>query len=315
VSARPELPASIHAHGLGAAVSGEGTWWHSSEDRTMGMKAAMLKISGDPVVLFADAASSMFTCGAEEIMRRLNAVDADLVVGAAAAGVGAGGCWPPGGAHCGAGRQGVEQEAAGAGMELRSDNGRVRPDGGLKAAGANPPPAPPRQWGSAGVLIGRKSKMMEVVSAMEGYLATDPVAAAGRGAGARWAAFYKACRAFNQSDAQYLAAVRADGRDGAHGRTYDDQVCLHRYMAEAAAAAGGPAAAGGGAAATRVKVDRHTAILHTVGGTDPSSYRPDHNHKPFWAETMKSPCVWHFNTPTARAYMEPMIEKFPGAFV
>ena len=288
-------------------MSGEGTWWHSFEDRTMGMKAAMLKIPGDPVVLFSDAASSMFTCGAEEILRRFNAVDADLVVGAAAAAAAGGGCWPPGAAHCGAGRQGVRvEEAAGAGMEVRSDKGRVRPDGGLKAVGANPPPAPPRQWGSAGVLIGRKSKMMELVSAMEGYLATDPAMAAGRGAGARWGAFYKACKPFNQSDAQYLAAMRADGRGGGHGRTYDDQVCLHRYMAEAAAARDH---------GVRVKVDRAGTILHTVGGTEPGSYRPDHNNKPFWAETMKSPCVWHFNTPTAKAYMEPMIEKFPGAFV
>eukprot|EP00227_Mantoniella_beaufortii_P007693 CAMPEP_0197597710 /NCGR_PEP_ID=MMETSP1326-20131121/27852_1 /TAXON_ID=1155430 /ORGANISM="Genus nov. species nov., Strain RCC2288" /LENGTH=292 /DNA_ID=CAMNT_0043164415 /DNA_START=70 /DNA_END=945 /DNA_ORIENTATION=+ len=111
----PLFMASIHKHGLAAAVSGEGTWWHNIEDKNMGLKAAMMKIPGDPVVIFSDASDSMYTCGPEEILSRFDALGADLVVGTETQ------CWPPVAEQCvGAGAAAL-QAGMDAGMEVRSD--------------------------------------------------------------------------------------------------------------------------------------------------------------------------------------------------
>ena len=67
--------ASVHKHGLAASVSGVGTWWHSHEDKQIGLKASLVRMpagddGADPIVILADSDDSMFTCGAEEIVRR-----------------------------------------------------------------------------------------------------------------------------------------------------------------------------------------------------------------------------------------------------
>jgi hypothetical protein len=54
--------ASLHKHGINAALSGNGTRWHWFEDKLMGAKAALLQMSGNPLVMFADTTDVMFNC-------------------------------------------------------------------------------------------------------------------------------------------------------------------------------------------------------------------------------------------------------------
>jgi hypothetical protein len=54
---------------------------------------------------------------------------------------------------------------------------------------------------------------------------------------------------------------------------------------------------------------------YATGGSEPGTYKLDQYNRPYWPDTMKTPCVWHFNNPICKAYMKPMIAKFPGAFV
>ena len=74
--------ASLHKHGINAALSGNGTSWHWFEDKLMGAKAALLQMSGNPLVMFADTTDVMFNCPAAEILDRFfKQSGADILIG------------------------------------------------------------------------------------------------------------------------------------------------------------------------------------------------------------------------------------------
>ncbi len=287
--------ASVHKHGLAASVSGVGTWWHSHEDKQIGLKASLMRMpagdgGADPLVILADSDDSMFTCGAEEIVRRFENLDADIVVGTETR------CWPPEAAHCRDGYKHLEDGVA-AGMEVRSELGRV--DAGNP--GEHKPTS--RVWGDAGAIVGRKSALVKLLKEFESFLEINPKFRADQGEGARWRSFFKSCKPFGLDTKAWRAAVNA--RPPRTWIGYDDQMCLNRYLIERSMAKD-----------TRVKLDRDATLLHTVGGTSSESYGADpKTGRPFWKATSKSPCVWHFNTPQAADEMRPMIKKYPKAFV
>ena len=294
--ATPLFLASIHKHGLAAAVTGVDTWWHNFEDKNMGLKAALLKIpeeQGDPVVIFSDASDSMYTCGADEMLSRFNKLDADVVVGTETQ------CWPPDSHNCDMG-QAVMEEGMAAGMSVVSDEGRIPGKYGKKGNKKRYPL--PRMWGNGGVIMGRRSKMLELMEDFESFLVENEVQKANRGKGTNWGTFYKSCRPYNMTAEEWHEAITA--KDPTTWMSYDDQLCLNRFMIEKAAKFD-----------LRVKFDRDSTLLHTMGGTEPRNYKLDEYNRPYWPDTMKSPCVWHFNNPICKAFMKPMIKKFPGAFV
>ena len=64
-----------------AALSGNGTKWHWFEDKLMGAKAALLQMSGNPLVMFADTTDVMFNCPADEILDRFKQSGAEILIG------------------------------------------------------------------------------------------------------------------------------------------------------------------------------------------------------------------------------------------
>jgi hypothetical protein len=135
--------------------------------------------------------------------------------------------------------------------------------------------------GDGGAIIGRASKMLELVRDFESFLleAKTPERGKSLGAGAAWSDFYKSC------------APSADA--SAFAQLYDDRVCLSRYLSQRAAAGD-----------ARVKRDVRGSLLETVGGADARR------------ETLAAaPCVFHFSDPTTKALMKPMAAKFPGVLV
>ena len=66
--------ASLHKQDPRRA-GGNGTSWHRFEDKLMG-KAALLQMTGNPVVMFADTTDVMFSCSEGEILDRFDATDA-----------------------------------------------------------------------------------------------------------------------------------------------------------------------------------------------------------------------------------------------
>ena len=288
--------ASIHKHGLAASVSGVGTWWHSHEDKEMGLKASLLRLPADerhdPLVILADSDDSMFTCDAEEMLSRFEDLDADIVVGTETR------CWPPEASHCGDGYKHLE-EGVRAGMEVRSELGRVESSG--DATHDTKPTT--RIWGDAGAIVGRRSALVKLLREFESFLEINPKYKADQGTGARWGAFYKSCKPFGVDTKAWREAVSARPPRAWIG--YDDQMCLNRYLIERSAAKD-----------ARVKLDRDATLVHAVGGTSSQSYATNpKTGRPFWKATSKSPCVWHFNTPAAAEEMRPMIRAYPDAFV
>ena len=257
----------------------------------MGLKAALLKmdVDSDPVVMFTDASDSMFTCSAEEMLSRFNKLGADLVVGTQAQ------CWPPEEHNCNMGKK-VLEEGLAAGMEVDSEEGRVSSGYGSDRPVSHPRP---RLWANGGLIMGRRSKVLELIGNYEQYLVENQVLKQKRGRGTMWGEFYKSCKPFNMTHKEWSTAII-----GEDSPTYDDQVCINRYVIEKARERD-----------LRVKLDRDSTLLHSMGGTEPEMYNLDESNRPYWPVTMKTPCVWHFNNPICKAYMKPMIAKFPGAFV
>ena len=207
-------------------------------------------------------------------------------------------CWPPEASHCGDGYKHLE-EGVRAGMEVRSELGRVESSG--DATHETKPTT--RIWGDAGAIVGRRSALVKLLREFESFLEINPKYKADQGTGARWGAFYKSCKPFGVDTKAWREAVSARPPRAWIG--YDDQMCLNRYLIERSKAKD-----------VRVKLDRDGTLVHAVGGTSSQSYATDpKTGRPFWKATSKSPCVWHFNTPAAAEEMRPMIRAYPDAFV
>jgi hypothetical protein len=242
---------SLRRHALPAATSGEGTWWHGDEDKRMGLKAALITLQGlnegreeGHERMREDALESGF--GGESTRERGTGNDPVVAFTDTADALFA----------CDAREMLLRFEAADADVLISRE-------------------------GDGGAIIGRASKMLELVRDFESFLleAKTPERGKSLGAGAAWSDFYKSC------------APSADA--SASAQLYDDRVCLSRYLSERAAAGD-----------ARVKRDVRGSLLVTVGGADARR------------ETLAAaPCVFHFSDPTTKALMKPMAAKFPGVLV
>ena len=242
---------SLRRHALPAATSGEGTWWHGDEDKRMGLKAALITLQGlnegreeGHERMREDALESGF--GGERTRERGTGNDPVVAFTDTADALFA----------CDAREMLLRFEAADADVLISRE-------------------------GDGGAIIGRASKMLELVRDFESFLleAKTPERGKSLGAGAAWSDFYKSC------------APSADA--SAFAQLYDDRVCLSRYLSQRAAAGD-----------ARVKRDVRGSLLETVGGADARR------------ETLAAaPCVFHFSDPTTKALMKPMAAKFPGVLV
>ena len=335
----PLWTGSIARHKLAAAATGEGTWWHDGEDKIMGLKAALLrlgrlsKIGGgkketyDPVVVFSDASDSLFSCDETEMLERFESMGADVVVSATARchrpdGACAGGAPLPRDAEpdaktnaaesrVGATRRRSNVDAsderrtgdegnASKPTDAKETGSRRRVDAAPAAAKTKTNAKVPRAWADAGALVGRRSKLLELVEELESFLVRDPRAFAARGKGLSWGKFYRECAPVARASGSRSNATVTSGLG------FDDQACLNRYVAEKAKSGD-----------TRVVMDFEGKLLRAVGtgmgtgtGTGTGTGRA-------WgdaAQSTQAPCVWHFDG-ASRANMRPMIVRFPGTFV
>lgn len=148
-SAAPFLQ-SVNQHALPAAISGEGTHWHGTEDKVVGLKAALLSLKGDggdverqstvdPVIVWSDVGSVQFSCGAKEMVEAFEKTNADVVLGSSTG----------------------------------SDSGHPH------------------------VVIGRASKLMDMVTKYESYLGENTSGKSSgktrKGAGGEWSSFANGC--------------------------------------------------------------------------------------------------------------------------
>ena len=246
---------SLRRHALPAATSGEGTWWHGDEDKRMGLKAALVTLRGLGEERAREGRDQ--SRGQSEprgSRRRAREHERDPVI--------------------------VFTDTADALFACDAPEMLRR----FEAADADVLTA----WrGDSGTIIGRASKMLELIRDFEAFLnePTEKASESSRGvplgAGAAWADFYKSCGA--SADASAAAPTG-----------YDDRVCLSRYVAERAAAGD-----------ARVKQDVSGSLLETVGQSFDASR----------LTRAAAPCVFHFADPATKALMKPVAAKFPGLLV
>ena len=240
---------SLWRHSLPAATSGEGTWWHGDEDKRMGLKAALMSLEG-----LREGRGELEQGGSFARHRHPTSSSRDPVV--------------------------VFTDTADAlfACDAREMLRRFEAfDADLLTA----------RDGDGGAIIGRASKMLELVREFESFLEeakreAGPSSERRRpslGAGAAWSDFYKSCAPSTGADASALL--------------YDDRACLSRYVSERAAAGD-----------ARVKQDARGSLLETVGGADANR------------ETLAggAPCVFHFR-PGDQGAHETHGREVPGLLV
>jgi hypothetical protein len=272
--------ASLHKHGIHAALSGNGTRWHWFEDKLMGAKAALLQMSGNPVVMFADTTDVMFSCPDEEILDRFDQSGADILIG------GESQLWPEIDTYF---DMADEREFLLKSAEKMRDEkiGLIK---GAKKEGEGEDRLP-NKWANGGTWMGRRNDILDYFTELESYL-VENVKSQGDGDG-----FKKACKPYKMSDTEYAKRTIAAG-------FFDDQTCLNRFLMESA-----------GARNSRVKVDMDGSLMLSVGGSDPKEFKTANNGDVFWERTQKSPCVWHFNNPESKKLMPTIAKKFPSVWV
>jgi hypothetical protein len=270
---RSDIPlwlGSLRRHDLPGVTSGEGARRHGDEDQNMGLKAALLKLrelamshdpdanasspkdepeSFDPIVVFTDAAATMFACDADEMARRFDRMDADVVVG--------------------------------------TDLSSGTPRRGTTRGGIS--------WGDGGSIVGRRSKMVELIERLESFPAENERMKRKRGEGEKRFDFdlYAACA--NETSA------------------HDDRTCLKRYISEEMSREG-----------SRVTLDSDGVLLHAMRGTEMRDYVANAFGEPTYEKggevsaferPRDAPCVFHFNDEKTKEFMKPMANAFPGVFV
>jgi hypothetical protein len=272
--------ASLHKHGINAALSGNGTKWHWFEDKLMGAKAALLRMSGNPVVMFADTTDVMFSCPDTEILDRFDRSGAEILIG------GESQLWPEVDTYFDMTQEREHIDATAANMD---------PTIGLIAE-AKRDAAPgddrrPNKWANGGTWMGRKEALLDYFEDIEGYL-VENVEAQGDGDG-----FRRACKPYRMSDAEYARRTIAAG-------FFDDQTCLNRFVMENARVRN-----------KRVKVDMDGSLMLSVGGTNIEEFKRARDGSVFWERTQKAPCVWHFNNPASKKLIPAVAKKFPSYWV
>ena len=274
--------ASLHKNGIHAALSGNGTSWHWFEDKLMGAKAALLQMSGNPVVMFADTTDVMFSCPEPEILKRFERTGADILI------VGESQLWPEIDTYFDMKeeRAFIDKTAAGIDAKLGLREGATvsnKEEPGVDRR--------PNKWANGGAWMGRKDAILKYYEELESYL-VENVKSQGNGDG-----FKKACIPYKMSQSEYSKRTIAAG-------FFDDQTCLNRFVMENA-----------GKRNSRVKVDMDGTIMLSLGGSDLKEFKATHDGKVFWERTDKVPCVWHFNNPNSKKLMPVMAKKFPSYWV
>lgn len=271
--------ASLHRHGLHAALSGNGTKWHWFEDKLMGAKTALLQMSGNPLVMFADTTDVMFSCPEEEILGRFEDTGARILIG------GESQLWPEVDTYFD-----MQEERD----FIDETSAKMDPRIGLRRDAKKPEPGEdvrPNKWANGGTWMGRRNDLLDYFDEIESYLTTN---SRGQGEGD---GFKRACKPYKMSDQEYHQRTIAAG-------FFDDQTCLNRYLMESA-----------GARDTKVKVDMDGSLLLSVGGTPLTEFRSTRDGEVYWEKTQKAPCVWHFNNPDSKKLMPIIAKKFPSHWV
>ena len=217
--------ASLHKHGIHAALSGNGTSWHWFEDKLMGAKAALLQMTGNPVVMFADTTDVMFSCSEGEILDRFDATDARVLIG------GESQLWPEIDTYFDMQdeRDFIERNSAKMDPEIGLRRGATKTPDGIDPR--------PNKWANGGAWMGRRNDILDYFEELESYLVTN---SANQGAGD---GFKKACKPYKMSDRTYKERTVAAG-------FFDDQTCLNRYLMESA-----------GARDSKVKLDMDGSVI------------------------------------------------------
>ena len=272
--------ASLHKHGINAALSGNGTRWHWFEDKLMGAKAALLQMSGNPLVMFADTTDVMFNCPADEILDRFEQSGADILIGGETQ------LWPEIDTYFDMKRERDFIEATSADFAKKKlgliADAKPAKDGEDRM---------PNRWANGGTWMGRKESLLDYFDAIESYLVTN-VKAQGDGDG-----FKRACKPYGMSDSEYAKRVVAAG-------FFDDQTCLNRFVMENAALKN-----------DRVVVDMDGSVMLSVGGTDFSEFKTAKDGSVYWEKTQKAPCAWHFNNPESKKLIPKAAKTFPSYWV
>ena len=271
--------ASLHKHGIHAALSGNGTNWHWFEDKLMGAKAALLQMTGNPVVMFADTTDVMFSCSEGEILDRFEATDARILIG------GESQLWPEIDTYFD-----MQDERD----FIEKNSAKMNPKIGLRRGATKTPDGVdprPNKWANGGAWMGRRNDILDYFEELESYLVTN---AESQGVGD---GFKKACKPYKMSDRTYKGRTVAAG-------FFDDQTCLNRYLMESA-----------GARDYKVKLDMDGGVMLSVGGTDMKEFKEDDDGKVYWERTQKAPCVWHFNNPESKKLMPAIAKQFPSYWV
>ena len=271
--------ASLHKHGIHAALSGNGTNWHWFEDKLMGAKAALLQMTGNPVVMFADTTDVMFSCSEGEILDRFDATDARVLIG------GESQLWPEIDTYFDMQdeRDFIERNSAKMDPEIGLRRGATKTPDGIDPR--------PNKWANGGAWMGRRNDILDYFEELESYLVTN---SANQGVGD---GFKKACKPYKMSDRTYKERTVAAG-------FFDDQTCLNRYLMESA-----------GARDSKVKLDMDGSVILAVGGTDLKEFKKDSDGSVYWEKTQKTPCVWHFNNPESKKLMPAVTKQFPSYWV
>ena len=185
--------ASLHKHGIHAALSGNGTSWHWFEDKLMGAKAALLQMTGNPVVMFADTTDVMFSCSEGEILDRFDATDARVLIG------GESQLWPEIDTYFDMQdeRDFIERNSAKMDPEIGLRRGATKTPDGIDPR--------PNKWANGGAWMGRRNDILDYFEELESYLVTN---SANQGAGD---GFKKACKPYKMSDRTYKERTVARG--------------------------------------------------------------------------------------------------------
>eukprot|EP00740_Mantoniella_antarctica_P014114 CAMPEP_0181368242 /NCGR_PEP_ID=MMETSP1106-20121128/11957_1 /TAXON_ID=81844 /ORGANISM="Mantoniella antarctica, Strain SL-175" /LENGTH=404 /DNA_ID=CAMNT_0023484293 /DNA_START=66 /DNA_END=1280 /DNA_ORIENTATION=+ len=273
--------ASLHKHGIHAALAGNGTGWHWFEDKLIGAKAALLQIPGNPVVMFADTTDVMFSCPEEEILARFERTGADILLG------GESQLWPEIETYFDMTDELAYIDETAAGIDVNI---------GLREGAEEASPGDnrrPNKWANGGTWMGRKDDLLDYYKTLEGYLVNN-AKEQGDGDG-----FRRACRPYKMTASEYRTHTVAAGY-------FDDQTCLNRFMMESAGAKHRNA---------RVKVDMDGTMMLSVGGAGLEEFKEAAGGKVYWERTQKVPCVWHFNNPNSKKLMPLIAKKFPSYWV
>ena len=153
--------ASLHKHGIHAALSGNGTSWHWFEDKLMGAKAALLQMTGNPVVMFADTTDVMFSCSEGEILDRFDATDARVLIG------GESQLWPEIDTYFDMQdeRDFIERNSAKMDPEIGLRRGATKTPDGIDPR--------PNKWANGGAWMGRRNDILDYFEELESYLVTN----------------------------------------------------------------------------------------------------------------------------------------------